>query len=175
MRSQDTSRTCCCRYSQRSSDLMNLWPYLKITWTTSTEHERSCPCIRSSTRTHAIGLAYIIPTWLLGRVVEHSFSITYGAGGLSISPAIATIRVVNRKKSALYALIETIWDQMPSPLSVGPDLSKVEMQLMEVENMISKLPAQIRALISAGMTSPSDVDEGCQSILHVRLFRKLSE
>ena len=95
---------------------------------------------------------------LLAGAVEALFSITCGAGGLSISPVIQCLRVVSAD-SPVFQLVD--WS---SVFKAGIVKSTTDFDIY-LRNNISK----IERLFENGEASPYDVDSRRHTLLHVRI------
>ena len=88
-------------------------------------------------------------------MIDYTFSITSGAGGVAISPQLTVVRMVDGDRSPAfrqaYQPVVSIW------------LGRRKGKALTLEDEIEVL----RGLFCAGDASPFDVDQNGRTLLHV--------
>lgn len=117
--------------------------------TCSYKHHKDCPCSSLSKKEETLGIRFSHCGYLLARTIQASMTITWGAGGLSISPDL-NFRAVVSSESPAFSLIRQV---------IQFDFSNevIEQTLREIFKLFIKREA-----------SPTDVDEYGNTLLHVR-------
>ena len=111
------------------------------------QHRRTCPSVSMKKSFH-VYFQRAFPRWLLSKALHFHFSISYGAGGLSISPNMKLIPVVD--------VCNPAWDLMRGK-------RRTENGVTNEDQLIPRL----RQLFLEGKASPFDVDlHGC-NLVHV--------
>ena len=133
----------------------------------STSHHRTCPLFENLGNTTRAKFRIKRSGALLAGAVEASITITRGAGGLSISPALRCAHVVPRD-SLLFELV--------NPRGVYsyrlPTSPSGRSRSMKNSDLESSLEISIRGLVGLfrdGKASPYDVDIEGNTLLHVGL------
>ena len=179
-KSSQSYLACSCRPLKRSGSIRKEWHYSKLTWEIRASHHPTCPLYMVARKQQSIRLRYRTPGWLLGRLVEHAFTISTGAGGFAISPSITVVRVVDRRKSPAFRIVQNIlqpwFGKTYMPLSLRysedayikgllqPESDDAKVHIRDVVQLVSK---DLQEAFCAGSASLLDVDENGLTILHV--------
>ena len=113
-------------------------------------HRRGCP--REEDEDTKIFFDVSLISRLVNKAVHLSFSLQYGAGGMSVSPSF-TLRGMRRRNSPVFALLKTLNE-------VGLETAERFIRMGEV------LP-RIKLLVQNGQASPHEVDENGRTVFDV--------
>lgn len=121
-------------------------------------HESTCPLREKSAREVSFGLKIAIPA-IFAKVVQLVVSADFGAGGISISPAIKfPSRIVDRRKSEGFQLLDSLIAKYS------------EDRKMPLEDFCESVVTQLFPLLENGSVSAHDQDETGATLLWVRGF-----
>lgn len=118
-------------------------------------HRRGCPLFREEDEIIKMSLDISFVSRLVNKAAGLSFSLQYGAGGLSVSPSL-TLRGMKHRNSPVFALLKTL-----DPPERFLDMSERIFRMDEI------LP-RVTLLVQNGQASPHDVDENGQTVFDVR-------
>jgi hypothetical protein len=147
------SRCLCRKWNRKRVKDVNSGPVRIFRETlSSASHHESCPYYTDTARTVRIGFGTRILNPLLSRLMEGTFTATFGAGGVSIYPSL-NLRSVYRPNSPAFKLLDDLGnDKYPTDtMKMSPDV----------------LRAEFRRLFQNHEASPFDVDEEGRTLIHV--------
>ena len=160
-----------CRCQQRRKAI-SIWPFhrywnplkaINHVFFTSITHDTTCPEFSHPSNSKEVGIRAPYCGYLLACAVRFSLTVSWGAGGLAISPTILFCPIVPSNSGA-FALIESI--ESKRGFFRSPIRSKCR--------IFEKLLQESRELFKNGRASPYDVNEHGETILHVCKTSKYS-
>ena len=148
-------RLCSCGPNRQMHDMLEGWRYWRLSWESYSQHSIECPLYTKLQKTQSVKIRCMLPTWFLRRVIDYTFSITSGAGGLAISPQLTVVRMVDGSCSPAF--------HQAYRLVTSSFLGRRHGEAPTLEDEIKVLPG----LFCAGDASPFDVDQYGRTLLHV--------
>ena len=151
-------RLCSCGPNRQIRDMLKGWRYWRLSWESYSQHSYECPFYKKTRKTQSVRIRCMLPTWVLRRMIDYTFSITSGAGGFAISPQLTVVRVVNMWDSPAYIQVHELYTNSWLEAEQG-----VAHCLENAENAMENL----RRFFCTGYASPFDVDQEGRTLLHV--------
>ena len=118
----------------------------------SSSHHESCPYYLNTEWSNRIGIDTRMFNTVLSRVVDGTFSISFGARGVSISPSLS-LRHIFRPNSPAFLLLSSVGRG-----GIGE---------RPFERSPEDLRAEFRRLFHSREASPFDVDQEGRTLLNV--------
>lgn len=148
-------RLCSCVPKRQTHDIWKGWRYWRLSRESYSQHSIKCSLYPNAQKTKTVRIRCMLPTWILSRMIDYTFSITSGAGGFAISPHLITLRIVHGYHSPAFSKVRLL-----NGLMVQED-RKGAVQLLE------DILGGLRGLFCAGSASPFDVDKYGRTLFHV--------
>lgn len=136
-------------------------------------HESTCPLREKSAREVSLGLKVAIPA-LFSKVVELIVSADFGAGGISISPAIKfPATIVDRKESKGFQLLDSLvleykdYRRSKFKTAKSPEMQR-RATSYALESFCESVTTRLFPLLENGTISAHDQDMNGATLLWVR-------
>ena len=176
-------RICECRKPHKCKGEIGLFGWGKAFWTTSVKHAAGCRYYRSS----SLSIEAKVTLMVLWRALQFSISATLGAGGSSIAPEFAITKIVDRKTSPAFLLMDSIESRCAVRIILHRNFKKetriysdgndslyaLEWDRRTLPIILESSLRELRVLYDMGHSHPLDTDPDGRTLLHVRLMTRL--
>lgn len=156
-----SSLLCNCRVQKASQRKQTFWSRLQFQETTTMVeyHQPPCPLAFPARQgDKSWGISYCnVPTLLL-RAVQVSFSLTVGAGGLSISPMLTLNPTVDENTAPAFRVVRLVSDIIHCSDLLNEQGIQLEPKPPDTRAILQIGLEKISKLFSQGKASPNDVD-----------------
>lgn len=153
---EPVERLCTCRRLTVQQSSKKIFPALELFSQTTASHRRDCPWSQNQLLIRKMGLNIFHISKLLGIVIQCSFAVQFGAGGLSISPYLA-LRGFSRNNSPAFTLFEEFgWYEAST--------------VPQYVSILGQISTRLQLLFTNGESSPYETDESGGTLLHVSLM-----
>jgi hypothetical protein len=154
-----SEKLCTCRRHTVQQSSKNIFPALELSSQTTASHRQDCPWSRNQPLIRKMGLDIFHISKLIGIVIQCSFAVQFGAGGLSISPYLA-LRGFSRNNSPAFTLFEEFgWHEART--------------MSQYVSILGQISTRLQLLFTNGESSPYETDkEDGGTLLHVSLMQR---
>lgn len=170
--------TCTC--SSRPSRHTLAWPFGSIYYNKRPKHQRGCPEAWRTRRPWTLGVRMLLQR-LLARSFHTTFTASFGASGFSLSPSFTCHRIVDRKVSPAFLLIDSAREELHDSLKFPAidderggfssfpirRIPAKQKRLFSATAILEDVRSRLYSLFCAGEASPHDQDIRGFTLLHV--------
>lgn len=169
-----------CNCSVRRSRWQLCWSGSLIQYEMRQQHEDRCPWSWLSRVRWTLGIRFLLPG-LLARNLRATLSATHGAGGTALAPTFISVRIVDRRTSPAFRIIDTARGELHRTLHYPttcedallfssvfrPHNFSRQQRLLAVSAILERVERELLSSFCAGQASPSDQDTRGFTLLHV--------
>ena len=153
---EPVEKLCVCRPLTVCRSSKSIFPGIEFSSQTTASHRQDCPYSRDQKLTRKVSINVFHISKLIEMVLQASFTVQFGAGGMSISPSLE-LRGFSRNDSPAFTLFKEL--EWYEARTVSHYLS-----------ILSQISTRLRFLFTNGEASPSETNEYGDTLLHVRLM-----